>query len=448
MRSPAKHGARCPARVRRVTNPASLRLRRPPPLAATLRPPGSKSLTNRALLLAAMAHGRTRVEGLLDSEDTRIMRKCLRDLGVVLTEIDPTTAEIVGCGSKLGAGFQGQLEVGTAGTAARFLTGVLAGSHSGATIEIDGSARMRERPMAALLDGLRQMGARLDPICKSDHLPLRIHSAPLRGTQITLPRPASSQFVSALVLAALGAEGATRIVLRQGTPARPYVDMTLAQIDHFGGRARWTAPNVLEIEASTLEGRNVKVEPDASSASYFLGLAAIHGGEVHIPQLGAASLQGDARFHEILATMGAKTQQDLDSTRLIGTGRLTGAELDLTAMPDMTLTAAVVALFAKGRTSIRGVEVLRHHESDRIAAGAAELRKLGATVQEHDDGMTIDAPIDGPLPGVKISTYDDHRMAMAFAMVGDVHILDPMCCGKTFPHYFDELKTLAMVPAQ
>jgi 3-phosphoshikimate 1-carboxyvinyltransferase len=410
------------------------------------RPPGSKSISNRALLLAAVADGRSILRGMLDAEDTQVMRACLGQLGVrVETNGDAWTVD--GLGEQFGASIDGPapLFVATAGTAARFLTATIAAT-AGPAVQIDGSPRMRQRPMAQLLGALQREGIAFEFQASEGFLPFRI---PARGQAwaggtLSLSRPDSSQFVSALVFAATRASRPARIELTQGTPARPYVEMTLAMVEQFGGRAGWEATDVIRVEPAPLLGRDYTVEPDASAASYFLALAAIHGGRVVIPTLGAESLQGDAGFCRVLERMGARVEQGAKETSLEN-APLHGIEVDLSDMPDMTLTAAVVSLFAQGPTRIRGVEILRHHESDRLAAGATELRKLGAEVEELEDGLAIVPPPSGPARGVAIDTYDDHRMAMAFATVGDVVINDPACVGKTFPGYFERLAALGMI---
>lgn len=438
---------------------ASLRLERPSqPIRAVLRPPGSKSLSNRALLLAAMAEGRTRIEGCLDAEDTRLMLDCLARLGIAVEQTGDAIEdglELEGnarLGSRSGVI---ELNVGTAGTVARFLTAALAAAREPAweSVVIDGSARMRERPMDTLLSALEQLGASVEALGKPGALPVRLRAAGMRGGRLILDRPASSQFVSALLYAGCLASGPIEIVLREGTPARPYVDMTLATIASFGGNAYW-APSGghfvadgerLIVEPTTLRARpTYVVEPDASAASYLLALPAIWGGEVTITELGSASLQGDAEFVRTLERFGAEVEQGRTHTTVRGTGRLRGQTLELGDMPDTTLTAAVIALFCEGPTRITGVEVLRHHESDRLAASATELRKLGAEVHELPDGLEITPPSGGPRPGIAIDTYQDHRMAMAFAMIGDVVINDPRCVDKTFPNYFEVLARLGI----
>ena len=429
-------------------HPAALRVRPPGPLDHTLRPPGSKSLTNRALLLAALADGRSTLTGCLESEDTILMRAALARLGARSeVEGDGTRISIEGLGGppRRVDDPERPIEVGTAGTAARFLAAVLAASPI--TTLVDGSPRMRERPMALLLETLRAQGAAITCLGAPGSLPARIEGSPggLLGGEIRLARPPSSQFISALILAAPLARAPTRIILEQGTPARPYVDMSLALLRDFGGRGGWTVDGVeIEVSPGALRGRDMAIEPDASAASYFLAMAAIFGGRVTIPDLGAESVQGDAGFCHVLAAMGAEIEQSATQTTLRGRGPLRGIDIDLAAMPDMTLTLAVAALHARGPTRIRGVEILRHHESDRLAAAAAELRKLGARVDEAEDGLLIDPPA-APTPGVAIDTYEDHRMAMAFSLAGEVTIRDPGCVRKTFPAYFEELARLGMV---
>lgn len=420
-------------------------LKRPNSFDRVFQPPGSKSLTNRALLVAAMARGRSVLRGCLDSEDSQHMREALGRLGVTLRGEPPADMEVEGTGGTLARGGHPSIYVGTAGTAARFLTAALAAGPG--TVDVDGSARMRERPMAELLVALRDQGAAVQCTGQEGFLPLTLgpNTAGLRGGEIRLARPASSQFVSALAIGALLAKAPTRIVLEQGTPARPYVDMTLEVIRTFGGQADWVESDVIAVQPGILEGRTYPVEPDASGASYFLGLAAIHGGRAVIDNLGTASLQGDAGFCRVLEQMGARVEQSETRTTVAGSGHLRGVDLDLTDMPDMTLTAAVVALFAEGPTTISGVAILRHHESDRLEAGARELRKLGATVDEREDGLRIEPPPAGPAAGVAIDTYDDHRMAMAFSLAGDVIIREPACSAKTFPSYFEVLDELGMV---
>lgn len=429
-----------------MPEPDAITLRPPEPFDLTLRPPGSKSLSNRALLLAALAEGPSTLRGLLDADDTQHMRACLTALGIALHDEDDDTLRVEGAGGRLAAGSGcPTLYVGTAGTVARLLGAALAASP--VHVILDGTPRMRERPMAQLLGALTGQGARLQPRGVPGFLPVEVgpDGPALHGGTVTLERPASSQIVSGLVVSATLAAAPTRIVLTQGTPARPYVDMTLAVLTAFGGHAAWEADDVLVVEPTVLQGVDYTVEPDASAASYPLGLAALYGGRCHIPALGRRSLQGDVGFAAVIGRMGARVEQTATETTVQGVGSLRGGDFDLTDMPDMTLTLAVLALHAAGPTRIRGVGILRHHESDRLAAIGTELRKLGAAVEEHPDGLSITPPSSGPRRGVAVDTYDDHRMAMALSLVGDVVVRDPDCVAKTWPNYFSVLRKLGMV---
>lgn len=421
-----------------------IQLQPPEDLDWTLPLPGSKSITNRALLFAALARGTSTLTGWLDADDTRHMRECLAKLGIEV-EVQDGALVVIGAGGRFSALDAPDLFVGTAGTVARFLLPALAGSNVGTTM--DGTPRMRERPMAMLIDGLRSMGAQLHCLGEEGFLPLRIDTTEgLQAGEVRLSRPASSQFVSGLAIAATLADGPVDIVLEQGTPARPYVDMTLRVLESFGGHGSWEG-DTLHVEPRALQGLTYAIEPDASAASYPLTLAAIHGGKATI-QLGTASMQGDACFPEVLERLGARVLQTETRTIVEGTGTLRGGAFDLTDMPDMTLTLAVAALHADAPTHIRGVEILRHHESDRLSVAASELRKLGADVEEHDDGLTIRPPTAGVRSGVEIDTYEDHRVAMAFSMAGHVGIRDPGCVGKTYPDYFNHLQQTGMVVAR
>ncbi|MGB1276167.1 MAG: 3-phosphoshikimate 1-carboxyvinyltransferase, partial [Nannocystaceae bacterium] len=378
--------------------PAACSIRPPssPPI-GVFRPPGSKSLTNRALLLAALAPGCSTLRGCLESEDTILMRGALTRLGVGFKIADDaTTIEVSGTGLPTHLDAPNEpLDVGTAGTAARFLTAILAASP--VATRIDGTPRMRERPMAMLLDGLRELGGQITCTGNEGFVPLDIAPAEqgLRGGELRLGRPKSSQFISALLLAGPWMQQPLRIILEQGTPARPYIDMTLDILHRFGARASWLEGPVdtLSVEPGPLQSCDYTVEPDASAASYFLAMAAIYQGDATIEALGHTSVQGDTAFApKVLRAMGARVEQTASQTRVVGTGRLQGGDFDLSDMPDMTLTLAALAAHAQGPTRVRGVAILRHHESDRLAAAATELRKLGAIVEEHEDGLDIQPP--------------------------------------------------------
>lgn len=432
-----------------VTGLDRLTVRRPPsPPRGRVVVPGSKSLTNRALLLAALAEGRSTLTGALDAEDTRLMIAALRQCGVTIEgDGDEASLAVEGVGGPLqggpGGGPEEAIDVGTSGTVSRFLGAVLAAS-PGVTARLDGTARMRERPLGQLFDALVRQGARITCHDHEGFLPATVRGTRLSGGVVELDEPASSQIVSGVVLAALLADAPTRVVLRAGTPARPYVDMTLAVVGAFGGHAAWVDDDVVEVVPGGLSGQAYSVEPDASAATYAWALAALHDGRVTVAGLSRASLQGDVGFADVLASMGADVTIGPEGVTVAGTGRLRGVDADLSAMPDPGVTLAALALRADGPTRIRGVAVHRHHETDRIAACATELRRLGATVVEHDDGLDVDPPAT-PTPGVVVDTYRDHRMAMAFALVGDVVIDDPGCVAKTWPAYFAFLDRFGMV---
>lgn len=417
----------------------------PRPPVGTVTVPGSKSLTNRALLLAALADGRSTLTGALDAEDTRLMVAALRRLGVGVEVRDEATTLVVdGLGGPPAAVADPDrpLEVGTAGTVARFLAAVL-GASPGLVTHLDGSARMRERPMGQLFEALRTQGARVDA-AGGGLLPATVHGATPPGGEVVVEHPVSSQIVSAVVVAALLAEEATVVRLPHGTPARPYVDMTLATIEEFGGSAAWVADDAIEVTPRRLRATDHRVEPDASAATYPLALAAVHGGEVTVPGLDRGAQQGDVGFVDVLGEMGATVDVTRGGLRAAGTGGLVGVDVDLTSMPDPGLTVAALAVHAEGPTRIRGVEVHRHHETDRIAAAATEARRLGARVVEHDDGLRIEPPTDRAR-GVVVRTYLDHRMAMAFGLLGDLVVDDPGCVAKTWPTYFAMLERFGMV---
>lgn len=429
-----------------MTDVPSLRVRPPasPPV-GTVVAPGSKSLTNRALLLAALARGRSVLTGALDAEDTRVMVAALRRCGVQVVASDAaTTLAVTGTGGPLATVTDPDrpIDVAASGTVSRFLGAVLAASP--VTARLDGTARMRERPLGQLFDALAAQGAHIDCHATAGMLPATITGAQLAGGEVVLDAPASSQIVSGLVLAGLLASRPTRIVLTRGTPARPYVDMTLETVTAFGGRAGWVDDDVVEVHPGLPQARHWPVEPDASAATYVWALAALHEGDLTVPGLDRTSLQGDVGFVDVLAAMGADVTVAADGIRVRGTGRLVGVDVDLDAMPDPGLTLAALAVHAQGPTRIRGVAVHRHHETDRIAAAATELRKLGATVVEHDDGLDI-LPPDTPRPHVAVDTYHDHRMAMAFALAGNVTIMDPGVVDKTWPAYFAFLDRFGMV---
>lgn len=408
----------------------------------TLVLPGSKSLANRTLLLAALGAGPCRVTNLPQGDDTRVMVAALRTLGVEVTG-DPAggAVDIAGCGGPLPGG-EHRLHLGNAGTAMRPLTAVLAAGAGDYVLE--GVARMHERPIGDLVAALRELGARIDYLGQAGFPPLHVHGRALRGGTAGISGVTSSQFVTALLLAAPLAAGEVTIRVVDRLVSRPYVDMTMALMARFGVTV--TEPEPLVFHVAGGQGyqnpTRALVEGDASSASYFLAGAAITGGRVRVEGCGTASLQGDARFAEVLGRMGAKVDWEPEAVTVTGSGRpLRGVDADLVDMPDAAMTLAVTALFAEGPTTLRGIANWRVKETDRMAAMATELGKLGAHTEVGPDLLRVAPP--ARIRPARIATYDDHRMAMAFSLAAcggvPITIEDPACVDKTFPTYFQEL---------
>lgn len=407
--------------------------------------PGSKSLTNRALLVAGLAEGTSILERVLFADDTRLMVAALGSFGMAITtDEESERAEITGCaGAPLSP--KETIFCGNAGTVMRFCT-ALAGLCEGST-RLDGVARMRERPIGALTSVLGSLGIGIDFDGEAGFPPVVVHGQPLIGGHVSMESPPSSQLVSALLMVAPFASRDMLIEVTGDVPSGPYLRMTTRVMRDFGielveqyddNGARFIVPSGQRYAARTLT-----IEPDASNASYFLAAAAVTGGRVTVEHLGSDSVQGDAGFADVLARMGCEVAQTATTTTVVGpAGGLRGIDIDLNDMPDTAQTLAVVALFAKGATTIRNVGNLRVKETDRIAALAAELVKLGAAVEERADGLVIEPPEE--LRGAAIETYEDHRMAMSFAVAGlrvpGLMIRDPGCCRKTFPSFFADFE--------
>jgi 3-phosphoshikimate 1-carboxyvinyltransferase len=387
--------------------------------AGTVRLPGSKSISNRVLLLAALARGATEVHGLLDAEDTRVMRAAL---------------------GKLGAGLsakRAELFLGNAGTALRPLTAVLA--LRGGDYRLSGTARMHERPIRDLVDALRALGARIDYLGAEGFPPLAIQPGRVAaGQSVRVRGDVSSQYLSALLLALPLAGGGT-IEAEGELISKPYVQITLNLMQRFGVRVQRTAWRRFVVPGTgyVSPGR-IRVEGDASSASYFLAAGAIAGGPVRVEGVGRGSIQGDVRFTEVLEAMGARVALGEDWIEAEGQAPLRAFDLDLNHIPDAAMTAAAMALFADGPCAVRNIASWRVKETDRITAMATELGKLGAGVEAGADYLRVSP---GPLrSGVAVDTYDDHRMAMSLSLAAlggvRVRINDPDCVAKTFPGYF------------
>ncbi len=423
------------------------------PFRATITPPGSKSLTNRALLLAALAEGKSTLTGVLFADDSRRMLEALTALGFDVHVFEPAaTVTIIGQGGHIPAK-QAALNLGNAGTAYRFLTAALCLGEGVYTL--DGIERMRQRPVGQLVDGLKKLGAGIRYLMAENCPPLEITATgALTGGQLTMPPTLSSQYISALLQIAPCCRTGLTLRFDGAVTSRPYVEMTLGLMARFGVRAQVDANfTTITLAPSKYKAADYAIEPDASNASYFLAAAAvIPGSTCTIEGLGRRSLQGDVGFADVLHLMGADLIYGGDFITIKSPPRgapLRGIDVDLNHMPDMAQTLAVAALFALGPTTIRNVGNLRVKETDRLAALKNELTKLGAQVEIEDDDLTITPPAEGTqgkLTPAAIDTYDDHRMAMSFAIAGlrsgGVVINDPKCVNKTFPEYFAYLERL------
>ena len=410
------------------------------PVSGTIRPPGSKSLTNRALVVAALAEGTSHLTGVLDSRDTQVMIDSLRRLGIAV-EHSPADCSIVvsGCSGRPPVAVA-DLWLENSGTSIRFLTALCALGRG--TFRLDGNARMRERPIGDLLESLRQFGISVAAELGTDCPPVVLTSDGLRGGTTTVNADVSSQFLSAILMAAPCAASPVEIRLAGEMVSEPYVEMTWKVMSQFGVNVDRDEPGRYLIRPQSYRGRSYDIEPDASAASYFFAAAAVTGGEITVEGLTANALQGDVFFVNALERMGCEVTWNAESITVRGR-ELHGIDIDMNAISDTAQTLACVAPFATGPTRIRNVAHMRHKETDRVAAVVTELQRLGLSVEEHPDGMTIHP---GPLQPGSVATYDDHRMAMSFALLGlrvpGIVIADPGCTSKTYPHYFDDLDRL------
>ncbi|MFO0960253.1 MAG: 3-phosphoshikimate 1-carboxyvinyltransferase [Isosphaeraceae bacterium] len=407
------------------------------PPEVSVRVPGSKSLTNRALIVAALARGPSRLEGALDSDDTRVMVEALRQLGLKVDhDSGSATIAIEGCGGRFPTR-EASLFVANSGTSLRFLTAMLATGLG--KFHLDGTPRMRERPVADLLMALNRLGSFAKSDLGTGCPPVTIDADGLDGGIVDVRGDTSSQFLSGLLMALPYARGRTTVEVLGTLVSQPYVSMTIAVMAEFGHRIAQHKFQKFSVEPGSYTGRRFAIEPDASAASYFFAAAAVTGGKVTVEGLGTTSLQGDLAFVDLLEHMGCKVERGGHSTTVNG-GPLVGVDVDMNAISDTAMTMAVVALFADGVTRIRNIAHVRHKETDRIAALAAELRKLGAVVDEQPDGLLIVPP--EKIRPASIATYDDHRMAMAFAVAGlrapGITIEDPGCVAKTYPKFWDD----------
>eukprot|EP00599_Poterioochromonas_sp_BG-1_P007850 CAMPEP_0173148018 /NCGR_PEP_ID=MMETSP1105-20130129/9467_1 /TAXON_ID=2985 /ORGANISM="Ochromonas sp., Strain BG-1" /LENGTH=420 /DNA_ID=CAMNT_0014062587 /DNA_START=121 /DNA_END=1383 /DNA_ORIENTATION=+ len=412
--------------------------------------PGSKSLSNRVLLLSSLSSGQTTVENLLDSDDTTHMIAALKQLKIpLIRDFDKKTAVIEGLDGPVVSKEPQLIFLGNAGTAMRPLTAVLSAGKG--RFVLDGIQRMRERPIIDLVDGLQQLG--VDIKCSETGCPpVTIEANSLAGGVAEISGKISSQFLSALLMASPLAIKPVRIVIKDELLSLPYVLMTIQLMSKFGVKVTNIDNKVFEVKPSKYvsPGRYF-IEGDASSASYFLAGAAISGGSVTVHGVGSESLQGDKRFAKVLEKMGATVTYCADSISLSnGSNRLNGIDEDCSDIPDVAMTLAIVGIFARGKTVIRNVSSWRVKETERMVAMVNELTKLGVKVEEGQDYLIVHGLEDGQTlnENCRIETYDDHRMAMCFSLVAcggvPVTILDPGCTRKTFPTYFEELMRLSV----
>lgn len=415
-------------------------LARPPD--AAIRVPGSKSITNRALVAAALAEGKSHLHGALFSDDTRYMLEALRTLGVPVEADEPAARLAVeGAAGRVPAA-AADLFVGNSGTTIRFLTALVALGRG--QYRLDGIPRMRQRPIEPLLDSLRQLGADAYSESGTGCPPVIVRAAGLAGGRARMRGDLSSQFFSALLLVAPLTPRGIELAVEGELVSKPYVDLTAAVMRAFGASIshdeywRLTVPGGQKYRA-----RDYEIEPDASNASYFFAAAALTGGHVRVEGLGRDSAQGDYRFLDILERMGCRVERGAAATGVWGPERLRGVEEEMSDFSDQAQTLAALAPFAGSPTTVRGIAHTRLQETDRVAAMVAELRRLGQEVEEYPDGLRI---TPAPVRPAAMHTYDDHRMAMAFALVGlrapGIRLLDPACVAKTFPDYFSRLDQL------
>ncbi len=420
------------------------------PLNATVRVPGSKSLTNRALLIASLANGTTHLTNALFSDDSRYFSKALQTLGFDI-QLDEASysMKVTGLGGKIPAK-KAELFIGNAGTAARFLSAFL--TLGNGEYILDGEPRMHERPIGDLVDSLTQLGAVLEPVERSTLNvqrqicpPVKIVANGLPGGKTQIAGDVSSQFLSALLMVAPFAQNPIEITLSTDLNSKPYVDMTIAIMKDFGVEIERQAYERFTIHPSSFFPlSSYSIESDASAASYFFAAPAICGGTVRVENISRKSVQGDIAFLNILKQMGCQVIEGENFIEVTGAESLIGVDVDMRDIPDTAQTLAAVAPFASSPTRIRGIASARVKETDRVYATCAELTRLGVRVEEHEDGMTIH-PVE-KMRSANIQTYNDHRMAMAFSLIGlrfdGVTIENPSCVSKTFPNFFEALDSL------
>ena len=404
--------------------------------------PGSKSYTNRALLIAALADGQSRLPGALESDDTRYMAGALSALGVRIGIEGESNLIVDGAGGRVPVP-SAKLFVGNSGTAARFLTGYV--SLGNGTYTLDGAPRMRERPIQDLIDGLRPLGVRARSLAGNGCPPVVVDGAGLEGGLTQMPGDRSSQYLSALLMVSPYARKDVEIRVTGNLVSRPYIDMTLHIMRDFGVNVDTCDADIFHVKAGQRYApAEYPIEPDASNASYFFAAAALTGGRIKVRNLSRASAQGDVAFVDVLGRMGCDVSNRPDGIEVSGPERLSGIDVDMNAMPDVVQTLCALAPFANGPVTVRNIANLRIKETDRIAAVAAELNKLGVRSDARPDSLTVYP--SARIRPAELDTYEDHRMAMSMALIGlkapGIAIRNPTCVDKSFPTYFQCLDKL------
>ena len=410
-------------------------------ISGTVKIPGSKSITNRALVIASLSDGKTFLENVLFSEDTKVMIKCLRKLGIKI-KIKKKEVEIIGVGGLLKSNKK-TFFVGESGTTARFLTSLLCLGEGG-EYTVCGGKRMSERPILGLIDILNEQGSVIKNIDKKIGLPITITPGGFSGGDITVGTSESSQFVSSLLLISPYAKKDVCITLEGERVSMPYIEMTIDIMKSFGVKCDFIGKKKIFVKANQkYKVREYKIESDASSASYFFGIAAVCFGKISVSSFLKKSHQGDLKFLDILKQMGCRVTVDNDTITVLGK-ELNGVEVNMKDCSDVVMTLSVVALFANGKTKITGISNIRLKESDRLLSMYTELKKIGADVEMTNDSLTIYGKKN--YVGAKIDTYNDHRIAMAFSIallkIKNIKIQNPKCVAKTFPNYWKKFYSL------
>ncbi|MEJ2668310.1 MAG: 3-phosphoshikimate 1-carboxyvinyltransferase [Deinococcales bacterium] len=426
------------------TLPATVAVGPQGPVDGTIRVPGSKSLTNRALVIAALARGVSRLDGALVAEDSDVLIRALSKLGFRV-DARGTRVDVHGLGGRVPA-HAAELDLRLSGTSMRFLTALTALGHG--RYRLDGNARMRERPIQDLLSALEALGVAARSEAGNGCPPVVVEGSGLAGGEVEVAGGRSSQYLSGLLMVTPYAAGPVTLRVTGELQSKPFVDLTLGLMRDFGVEIERDGYRRFRVPQTRYRARTLDVEGDAMAAGYFWAAAAVTGGRVRVANLGRGTRQGDARLAQVLQDMGCDVRWDDSGCEVRGPrqGRLKGGDFDLNDMPDQAQTLAAVALFASGPVAIRNVWNLRIKETDRLAALATELRRLGARVDEGEGDITIHPLTEAPEPAVTLDTYGDHRMAMALAVVGarlpGVAIRDPGCVAKTYPSFFDDFLAL------